>query len=516
MRIGRPHEILKNSPFFSFMHLVTNMSRKNAKVAFLVASLAIIPFILGISMVFGSARLRIADPMIGAAQFIQPAGAFEITVENPYQLFLSSWQVRLNHVDFPGQSYGMEINTIAGPALGKYVLGVKSAADILFGLYDLKITCEGWGRSYTIQEPHAVCVYNASMSELQFGQVADPHISFPDEILTLNLAPPHMPNDRGEISVNNNLRRLINETNIARPQFLLFTGDLATRGQEQEFQELRRIFQSSQVPILATSGNHDYRSPPAYNQYIGPHYYARTIASWRIVILDTGASEGNGLFGEQMRWYEQQLQEAQSLQQQVFVGMHSPSQPDPGGGYVIAGNTEFRSLNRLYGVRVVLTGHHHTFEAFYDNGTLINANDPLMPSVGPLYVKTNSPSIADDTTSYNYPGWRWISCNYTGALSIGYDLDNTGTPQAVYGLPRNGLNITCGVYSVRIGNAYRKAFSHVLIPVTFAVTPPLTRLVPSTGTVINQFWNETTSSIQLDLNLAALSDLNVTFTPSLP
>ncbi len=495
---------------------MTNKSSKSAKTAFLVITLAFIPFILGISMAFGSARLRISDPMIGAAQFIQPAGVFEITIENPYQIFLSGWEVRLNHVDFPGQSYGMVIETITGPALGKYVLSVKSPTDILFGLYDVDINCQGWGGNYTIQEPHAVCVYNVSMPELQFGQVTDPHISFPDEILTLNLAPPHIPIEPGEISVNNNLGRLINETNIARPQFLLFTGDLATRGQEQEFQELRRIFKTSKVPILATSGNHDYRSPPAYMHYIGPRFYARTIASWRIIVLDTGASEGNGLFGEQLRWYEQQLQQAQSLHQQVFVGMHSPSQPEPSGGYVIAGNTEFRALNRLYEVRAIFTGHHHTFEAFYDNGTLLSANDPLLPAAGPLYVKTNSPTIADDTTSYNYPGWRWVSCTHAGALAMGYDQDNTGMPQAVYGMPRNGLNISWGVYSVRIGNAYRKAFSRVLLPVTFAVSSPLTRLVPSAGVIINQFWNETSSSMLLDLNLLALSDINVTFTPALP
>ncbi len=467
-------------------------------------------------MTFGSPRLCIADPMIGAAQFIQPAGTLDIILEDPYEWLLSGWQVKLHHVDFPGQSFAMEVKAITGPSLGRYVLNVGSPADILLGLYDLEITCMGWGQTYIIQEPHAVCVYNASLPELQFGQVADPHVSFPDEFLTLNLAPPHTPPVPGQITVNKNLQRLINETNIARPQFLLFTGDLATRGQEQEFQELRRIFQSSQVPILATSGNHDYRSPPAYEHYIGPRYYARTIASWRIIILDTGATEGNGLMGEQLRWYEQQLQQAQSLHQQVLVGMHSPSQPDPSAGYVVAGNTEFRALNRLYGARAILTGHHHTFESFYDNGSLITANDPLLPSVGPLYVKTNSPSIADDTTSFNYPGWRWISSDPMGPLAIGYDYENTGTPQAVYGMPRNGLNITWGVDSVRIGNAYRKAFSHVLLPVTLPVTAPLTRLVPSSGVIIKQFWNGTASNLQLDLNLAALSDLNVTFTPALP
>ncbi|HMF31230.1 MAG TPA: metallophosphoesterase, partial [Candidatus Lokiarchaeia archaeon] len=415
----------------------------------------------------------------------------------------------------PWYKVPLSISAVSGPSQGTCLVTTSVPAGVLFGLYDLEVAVMVGSTNFTLAEQHSVYVYNASaLTQLNFAQFSDPHVIYPDQEVAFNVAPPNQAPIIQNVSYNGYFEKLFAETSITRPTFIIVTGDIANAGQEQEFQEMRAILQTSSVPVLTLLGNHDHRSPPSFNYYLAPSYYARSIGPWRIIILDSGASEGNGLFGEQLTWYEHELQLAQAARQQILVFMHIPSAPEPTDGWLIAGNAEFRALNLKYGVRAIFAGHHHDFEATFANGTTLNTYDPVPVAAGPIYVITGSPTIADNTNDFNYYGWRWVTSFSNGDIAMGYDLNGTGQAYSIYGMPRNGLNQTDGTLSMSVTNNYNKPFYNVTLPETFDLGNTRDHLYPSIGTVVTQVWGPTNSTVFVRFDLPANTTESITFTRS--
>nr|MDO8109604.1 metallophosphoesterase [Candidatus Sigynarchaeota archaeon] len=472
--------------------------------------LAAIPLFITAHAILAEGRIRIVDPMIGCAQFCKPDESMLITVEYSGFALPSSWHVGLHHVDFEWRDETMlAVNSVNGLVQGTYVLNTTIPIDALPGLYDLEISCKSFNVNLSASEPHSVYVYNSTPS-LRFAHFADPHICYPDQNITLNLAPPYATEILGNRTIADNLRDLLADVSIARPEFIVITGDIATRGLEQEFQATRQVLLSSKVPVLCTIGNHDHRSPPSFEYYLAPVYYSRVIDAWRIVILDTGATEGNGLFGEQLRWFEQELVKAEVANQQVIVAMHIPSAPEATGGYTIAGNAEFRALCAQYGVRAVFAGHHHYYDANYANGSQVLRPDPIPASVGTLYVKSGSTTL-DYGNGAKGLGWRYVRSDKNGSISIGYDAEGTNSSDPLWGLPLNGLKREDGNLQLNLTNYYRMNFTNITIPVSFPLSSPDNELVPSEGTIIAHFKDATTAGLLLRVTLPASSTKIITF-----
>jgi 3',5'-cyclic AMP phosphodiesterase CpdA len=488
------------------------MSRRSkGSVVAGILLLSMIPAFITTHAVLVQGKMRIADPMIGAPQFSKPGGSIPIHVENAGLVDASSWQASLQSVDFEwAPAIPLLISLSALKHEGKHVLNATLPSTMLVGLYDLNVSCVSMGVHYSVQEPHAVCVYDA-ITSLRFAHLTDPHVTFPDKNETLNLNPPHLSVMFGNRTINENLRELLATVSIARPDFALLTGDIATRGLEQEFQATREILLASRVPVLCTPGNHDHRSPPSFTHFLAPMYYSRSIDAWRIICLDSGATEGNGLYGEQLKWLGDELLQASLVGQQVMIAMHSPSTIEPQPGYTVAGNAEFRALCLQYSVRGIFTGHHHYSDAYYANGSQVLIPDPIPASAGPIYVKTGSTTL-DYGAGDRGLGWRFVRSQRNGTMAIGYDVASTGTSDPLEDLPLSGLVRVDGNLQVTLTNYYRIEFLNITIPVQLGLLTPADDFSLSEGTIIGQLRGTVVVGILLRINSLATGNKTITFT----
>jgi 3',5'-cyclic AMP phosphodiesterase CpdA len=487
------------------------MQRSKGAIVAGLLLLATIPAFITTHAILSQGQMRIADPMIGAPQFSNPGGTIPVFVDKPGLVDAGSWQAWLQPVDFTW-AHAIPLTIASSDMLfeGKHALTASIPATTLPGLYDLNVSCTSMGTRFMVVEPHAVCIY-ANVSALRFAHLTDPHVTYPDKNEVMNLSFPHIAGPEGERSINDNLRWLLENVSVARPDLAILTGDIATRGLEEEFSAARDIIKASKVPVLCMLGNHDHRSPPSFVYYLAPAYFSRVIDAWRIICLDTGASEGNGLFGEQMKWFSDELAAAAAASQQVMVAMHIPSTTEPIGGYTIAGNAEFRELCQRYGVRGIFAGHHHVSDANYANGSQVLTPDPIPASAGPIYVKTGS-------TTLNYGngdrgiGWRYVRSQRNGTMSIGYDMAGTGSSDPLEDLPLNGLLRTDGALQVNLTNYYRVTFTNITVPVQFDLLTPTDQFIPSEGTIVGQIRSTAMAGLLLRITLPETGTKQITFT----
>jgi hypothetical protein len=452
----------------------------------LIFSVSLIPTLIIGFFILSNENIRIVDPMIGNPACSEPNNTVYVSIKVNAPSFLTEWNVQFIHTDFSWYSVGGVMMTRPTFSNGVYRIGIGLPETIEYGLYDIKLSFKVWGREKTIIEPHALYIFNRTeiSTRIRFIHITDSHVNYQNKEVDTNVAHPHQEANYTAIPIIKNLESTIKEINIIRPDFVLFTGDISDTGREFEFQEIRRILQTSKVPIFTTLGNHEYRSPPSYEYYLAPRYFSRQIGNWRIILLDTGATEGNGLIGEQLQWYKSELIEAKGIGQQVIVGMHAPSATEQIGGYVIAGNQEFRTLNEEYNVRAVFAGHHHVFDAKYHNGTQISTNDIILSDIRPLYIVTDSSTISYGLGDYQYMGWRYVESYSDGNISFGYDMDNDGIAELIRGFPRFGFTLTENATGFSLQNYYLHEFSEITFIKIFEKSQIIGNLGISNGYIV--------------------------------
>jgi 3',5'-cyclic AMP phosphodiesterase CpdA len=486
-------------------------------------SIFIIALLIGLSLPLGiyysfqenNAQLNILDPTIASAQFVEPGQNIPLLISFPYLAPKSDWIIRLNHIEFIGYELIPTITSIEGPVQLKYQILIQIPDSAKFGLYDLVIQCKRGNRIYNVTEYHAISIYNAS-ERIRFVHFGDTHMKYDNPNSEVNIAPFGTEPNIITIPYNDELRLVLRELSILRPDFIFITGDITNTGREIEFLTFREILRESKIPVLCTSGNHDYRSPPSYQFYISPMYYSRSIGPWRIIALDSGATEDNGFFGEQFRWYEKELRSAQKLKQDVFVGLHAPSTTEPIGGYLVAGNAEFRALNTKYGVRGVFAGHHHMFAAEFMNGTSIDYPVRLIPELGPIYVKSGSATISYGPEIDAYEGWRYITCDLQSEMQIGYDLEQNGWLNPRFGFPRNGINRTDGSNWVKISNYLNYTFSNLTLIYNISSNSAESTYMISKGRILSNYRILGSIFIEIEVDLPAMSEVIIYFNEILP
>ena len=136
-----------------------------------------------------------------------------------------------------------------------------------------------------------------------------------------------------------NLRRALDRLAVVRPapQALVFTGDLADRGDPDAYATLRSVVEPFAAGIGAivvwTMGNHDERTPFAKGLYdsddAGPQDRVHEVDGLRIVALDTsvpGYHHGE-LAAEQLAWLADVL--ATPAEHGTLLAMHHPPLPLP-------------------------------------------------------------------------------------------------------------------------------------------------------------------------------------------
>lgn len=156
------------------------------------------------------------------------------------------------------------------------------------------------------------------------------------------------------------VRRLLRAERSWRPDFLLFTGDLADRGGDTEYAAMRRVLTEEMpgVPWVALPGNHDDRA--AFRRSflrVPPQEPLDRVCNFgglRVVTLDTGV---DGVISSgQVEWLVQQL--AAEAPRGTVLAIHHPlyaQSPMPPARYP----PEFARLiagSRLVGI---FCGHTH-------------------------------------------------------------------------------------------------------------------------------------------------------------
>ncbi|MBN2153683.1 MAG: metallophosphoesterase [Candidatus Lokiarchaeota archaeon] len=487
------------------------MERSKGVIVAGILLFGMVPIVITTHALFSQGQMRIADPMIGAPQFSKPGGTIPIFVEKQGVVDSGSWRVQLQSVDFTwAHAITLDIDASYMYSEGRHELNVRVPVTAMPGLYDLSVSCNSLGTRLSVVEPHSVCIYD-NVTTLRLAHLTDPHVTIPDRTEVMNVGPPHTAVTWGDRSINGNLRWLLENVSVVRPDLVLLTGDIATRGLEEEFIAAREAIMASSAPVLCTLGNHDHRSPPGFVFHLAPAYFSRSIDDWRVICLDTGATEGNGLFGEQMRWFKEQLAQAFAAGQQVIVGMHIPSTTEPVGGYVIEGNEEFRELCEQYSIRGIFTGHHHYSDAHYANGSQVLTPDPIPASAGPIYVKTGSTTLDYDNGERGI-GWRFVRSHRNGSMNIGYDMAGTGTSDPIEDLPLNGLLRAHAGLQVNLTNYYRITFANVTLPVQFALLSPTDQFLPSEGEIVGQVRTSTMAGLLLNILLPETANKQISFT----
>lgn len=185
----------------------------------------------------------------------------------------------------------------------------------------------------------------------------------------------------GSINSDDNLARLFEDfaKTQARPEAIVFTGDLADAGQEDAYQRLRALVEPAAAKIGAeviwVMGNHDTRTPfrkhlldsDAGEESVDMVY---DINGLRIIALDStvpGQHHGE-ITDEQYAWLAEIL--ATPAKDGTVIALHHPPVPallDPISYVELRDQQRFADAISGTDVRAVLGGHLH-YNTFSDIG----------------------------------------------------------------------------------------------------------------------------------------------------
>ena len=184
----------------------------------------------------------------------------------------------------------------------------------------------------------------------------------------------------GAVDSHANLRALFTrlEDSGQRPEAIVFTGDLADRGEARAYAKLREIVlpaaERMGARVIWAMGNHDNRA--AFRQVLldeapemSPVDQVHRLGGLRIITLDTTVPECHHgeLSDNQLAWLRRELQSA--APEGTILAMHHPPVPSVQDLAVLV---ELRQQHRLAevlagsDVRAIIAGHLHysTFGTF--------------------------------------------------------------------------------------------------------------------------------------------------------
>ena len=174
---------------------------------------------------------------------------------------------------------------------------------------------------------------------------------------------------QSELALSTLMNRLI-ESNL-EVEAILFTGDLADRGEPEAYLRLRALIEpfgeQLGAQIFWTMGNHDEREP--FHQILWretpssePFDRVMMLGDLRVIILDSsvpGYHHGQ-LSSSQISWLEEQL--AAPARHGTLLALHHPPIPTPielMGLIELEDQASLAEVIRNTDVRAILAGHLH-------------------------------------------------------------------------------------------------------------------------------------------------------------
>ncbi len=158
-----------------------------------------------------------------------------------------------------------------------------------------------------------------------------------------------------------------------KPDFIIANGDLINSGSKSEYIITSELFNSYNIPIYTSIGNHDVwgLGNKYYPSFFGPYYYSFTYNNATFIVLNTSS----GIIGEsQFEWLENELQNV-TTDLIFIIGHMSPINTitgefdssvnlSPESNDNLQSKAESDKLIELceqYGVDYYLAGHSHVY-----------------------------------------------------------------------------------------------------------------------------------------------------------
>ena len=190
--------------------------------------------------------------------------------------------------------------------------------------------------------------------------------------LIVQLSDPHIGADWADGDPVAALAAAVDCVRAMRPQpdAVLVTGDLADRGSDVEYEQVREVLAPLRAPTFSLPGNHDDRG--ALRRHFGlpgtgaePIRYSVDLGPLRLVVLDTTlpGEDPGALDGEQLAWLGSVL--AASPEQPTLIAMHHPPLRTgvPAWDAIGLADRSRRSLGEVldghHQVRGIVAGHMH-------------------------------------------------------------------------------------------------------------------------------------------------------------
>ncbi|MBL8553406.1 MAG: phosphodiesterase [Phenylobacterium sp.] len=156
-----------------------------------------------------------------------------------------------------------------------------------------------------------------------------------------------------------------------RPVAIIASGDLVDRGEIEEYYELKRLMDESEIPIYYALGNHDGREaflqvfsgPGAQTDENGYVQYAVDFGPFRMVVMDTLEGPNHGEYDEKRAaWLARTLDEAPD--QPTAIILHHPPipsgirwmDPDPKSPWIVRLEGVLKGRDQI---QVMMCGHIH-------------------------------------------------------------------------------------------------------------------------------------------------------------
>jgi serine/threonine-protein phosphatase CPPED1 len=200
-----------------------------------------------------------------------------------------------------------------------------------------------------------------------------------------------------------NLEFAVATANRLRPAFVIVTGDLVNRADDEaQCAEYQRILKklAPGIPAYSIPGNHDVGNEPtpeslaAYTKRFGPDHYSFRLPGFVGIAIDSGIihapQKAEEAAAAQERWLRAELQRARAEgARHIVVFQHhplflaDPAEPDSYDVIPLSRRALYLTMFKEAGVRRVFGGHYHQNAVGRDGDLEVVTTGPIgMPLRG--------------------------------------------------------------------------------------------------------------------------------------
>ncbi len=444
----------------------------------------------------GDVLTTIQRPILSIAEIAVPDEEFEIICLAPSTT--TAWECELQYAN---ETVAMTINqTYYDTDVNRWILSVTTPQVERYELYNLAVRAQGIDEDIA---RNAVLIVPQLKDEYYFVHITDTHL--PTHFFYTN---PAADTDRSEVD---DLRAVIDDINLIRPEFVVHTGDLVNEGELEDFEGHRyysiakNLLGELEVPLYLIAGNHDIGgwddtppvdgtsrrdwwrffgwswldNPPAADNYYTQNY------DWEYGGIHYLAMEAYDNYDS----FRYSIYGADSFTSRQLNWLDSKVSSTPDKKHVAVYHYDFSEQINMqgYDLDMALWGHVHgnrgnvnTYP--YNLATDCTCDDTRAYRV----IKVNNDILNPQATVYAGGGGQALEINYAYP-NVGASHENTAT----------------------INNTHPISFEHGLVKF---ITPAGDIDYTVVGGTIEQIIRGTKTSVYVNVNIAANRQQTVTIT----